>query len=213
MNYIIRNEEPKAYRAVEELTKRAFWNVNMPGCNEHFLLHEIRQHSDFIKELDFVIEVDNKIVASIIFTRATLTNEKGEVKDVLSFGPISVDPDYQRKGYGKALMAHTFLLGKKLGYPCVVIFGHPSNYVSSGFKCCKRFSVCLEGDLYPTALLVQVLDDKFFDGKRWYYKESPAFEIDESRYADFDKDFPQMVKQELPGQEEFYIYSKSQVLW
>lgn len=61
MNYTIRNEEPKDYRAVEELTKRAFWNVNMPGCNEHFLLHEIRKHPDFLKNLDFVIEVDNKI--------------------------------------------------------------------------------------------------------------------------------------------------------
>lgn len=213
MNYTIRNEEPKDYRAVEELTKRAFWNVNMPGCNEHFLLHEIRKHPDFLKNLDFVIEVDNKIVASIAYTRATLSNSTGETKDVLSFGPISVDPDYQRKGYGKALMSHTFELGKKLGYPCVVIFGHPSNYVSSGFKCCKRFPVCLEGDIYPTALMVKVLDDTFFDGTKWYYKDSPAFEIDDSKFDDFDKDFPQMKKQELPAQEEFYIYSKSQVVW
>ena len=58
----IRNETPADYRAVEELTRLAFWNVNMPGCDEHYLVHIMRSHPDFIPELDFVIEEDGKIV-------------------------------------------------------------------------------------------------------------------------------------------------------
>lgn len=53
---IIRNEEKKDFRAVEEMTKKAFWNVSVPGCNEHYLAHVLRGHPDFVPELDFVAE-------------------------------------------------------------------------------------------------------------------------------------------------------------
>ena len=57
---IIRNEEERDFRAVEELTKKAFWNIHVPGCNEHYLAHILRKHSDFVPELDFVVEEDEK---------------------------------------------------------------------------------------------------------------------------------------------------------
>ena len=41
---IIRNEEERDFRAVEELTKKAFWNIHVPGCNEHYLAHILRNH-------------------------------------------------------------------------------------------------------------------------------------------------------------------------
>lgn len=37
-----RNETPADYRAVENLTREAFWNVYKPGCDEHFILHNFR---------------------------------------------------------------------------------------------------------------------------------------------------------------------------
>ena len=97
----IRNEPPADYRAVEELTRLAFWNVNMPGCDEHYLVHIMRSHPDFISELDFVIEEDGKIVGNVIYTRATLIGRSGRAKNILTFGPLSVLPEYQRRGYGK----------------------------------------------------------------------------------------------------------------
>lgn len=48
----IRNEEERDFRAVEELTKKDFWNIHVPGCNEHYLVHILRNHSDFVPELD-----------------------------------------------------------------------------------------------------------------------------------------------------------------
>lgn len=53
---IIRNEEAGDFRAVEELTKPAFWNVSTPGCSEHYLAHVLRLHADFIPEMDLVAE-------------------------------------------------------------------------------------------------------------------------------------------------------------
>ena len=52
----IRLEKPEEYRAVENLTREAFWNVYRPGCTEHFVLHQYRNNPDFIPELDFVME-------------------------------------------------------------------------------------------------------------------------------------------------------------
>ena len=41
----IRNEKPEDYRTVEELIKKTFWNLSVPGCNEHYLVHQIRKSS------------------------------------------------------------------------------------------------------------------------------------------------------------------------
>ncbi len=102
----IRNERPEDFRAVEELTKKAFWNVNVPECSEHYLVHILRSHADFVPELDFVAEFDGKIIANIMFTRSRLRGEDGTEKEVLTFGPLSVLPEYQRQGYGKALLEY-----------------------------------------------------------------------------------------------------------
>ena len=59
-DYIIRNETENDFRAVEELTRDAFWNVYKPGADEHYYAHMMRKHPDFIPELAFVIEKDGK---------------------------------------------------------------------------------------------------------------------------------------------------------
>ena len=50
-NFIIRNETPDDYRAVENLTREAFWNVYKEGADEHYFVHVMRSHEDFIPEL------------------------------------------------------------------------------------------------------------------------------------------------------------------
>ena len=72
MNIIIRNETPADYRAVEELTREAFWNVYKPGADEHYFVHMMRSHPDFIPELDFVLERDGEIIGNIMYTKAWL---------------------------------------------------------------------------------------------------------------------------------------------
>ena len=99
----IRNEREEDYRLVEEITRKAFYNVYVPGCVEHYLVHIMRNHKDFVKELDFVIEVDGKVIGNIMYTKAKLVDEKNNEKEILTFGPISILPEYQRKDYGKNL--------------------------------------------------------------------------------------------------------------
>lgn len=208
---IIRNEAKDDYKIVEEIAREAFWNLHTPGCNEHYLVHIVRKHADFIPELDFVAEVDGRIVGNIIYTKAKLVDENGNEKVVLTFGPISVLPEYQRKGIGKALLQYSFNKALELGYDSIVIYGNPGNYVSSGFKSCRKYNICVGEDYYPTAMLVNELKPGTFDGRKWNYYESPVYEIDEKQAEAFDKMFEYKAKEYRTTQEEFFIYSHSSV--
>lgn len=57
----IRNEEMSDYETVERITREAFYNLYIPGCVEHYLVHIMRNHKDFIPELDFVLELNGSI--------------------------------------------------------------------------------------------------------------------------------------------------------
>ena len=206
----IRNEKETDYRRVEEITRKAFWNLYAPGCDEHYLVHIMRTHKDFIPELDFVIEVDGQVIGNIMYTKAKLIDESGEEKEILSFGPVSILPEYQRRGYGKKLIEYSFEKAAALGYDVIVIFGNPGNYVSLGFKSCKKYNVCLENGIYPTAMLVKELKPGTLDGRKWVYL-SPVFDIDKKEAERFDEGFEPWEKKYQPSQEEFYIYSHSVV--
>ena len=205
----IRNEAPRDHEAVEALTRRAFYNLYIPGCVEHYLVHIMRAHEDFIPELDFVLEEDGRIIGNIMYTRARLTDEAGREKEVLTFGPVCVEPGCQRRGYGKALMDRSFARAAELGYDAIVIFGSPANYVSRGFQSCKRFQVSPEGGRYPAAMLVKELIPGALAGRRWTYHDSPVMAISEEEALRYDDTLPPMERCHRPSQEEFYILSHS----
>ena len=104
----IRNERKEDYETVEKMTRAAFYNLYVPGCVEHYLVHIMRKHEDFISELDFVLELDGRIIGNIMYTKAGLVDEAGKRKEVLTFGPVCIAPGYQRMGYGKLLLEHSF---------------------------------------------------------------------------------------------------------
>ena len=215
MDIIIRNETPADYRSVENLTRESFWNVYKPGADEHYYVHMMRSHPDFIPELAFVLEKDGQIIGSIMYTKAWLEDENGERKEILSFGPLCVAPKYQRQKYGKILIEHSFDMARKMGYDVNINFGNPGNYVSRGFVSCKKKNVSfvVPGN-FPTALLVAELIPGVLDGKNWMYIPSTAADCCEDTAAveTFDATFPPKEKAWMPSQEEFYIYSHSSVV-
>lgn len=205
----IRNEQPADYRKVEDITRKCFWNLYVPGCTEHYLVHIMRSHKDFVPQLDFVIQVDDQIIGNIMYTKAKLMDESGQKKSILTFGPVCILPEYQRQGYGKKLIEHSFEQAIGLGYDVIVIFGTPGNYVSRGFKSCKKYNICLNGGIYPTAMMVKQLKPDTLDGRKWIYHQSPVLQIDEQQAALFDQTLEPWEKKQQPSQEEFYIHSHS----
>ena len=204
---LIRNERPEDYQCVEALTRSAFYNLYIPGCVEHYLVHIMRQHRDFVPELDFVLERDGQVIGNIMYTKARLVDEAGTEKEILTFGPVCIHPEYQRLGYGKRLMEYSFQQAVALGYDVIVIFGNPGNYVSRGFKSCKKYNICLEGDMFPAAMMVKELKPGVLDGRKWLYRESPIMAISEEEAMRYDDSFEKIEKRHQPSQEEFYIMS------
>ena len=196
----IRNEEERDYKKVEEVTRAAFWNLYVPGCDEHYLTHIMRSHEDFIRDLDFVIEVDGEIVGNIMYTKAKLIDESGEEKDILTFGPVCILPEYQRAGYGKKIIEHSFDKAAALGFDVIVIFGNPGNYVSRGFKSCKKYNICVSDGGYPAAMLVKELKPGALDGRKWIYHQSAVYEIDQEEARRFDDSLEKWEKKHLPCQ-------------
>ncbi|NLR10349.1 MULTISPECIES: GNAT family N-acetyltransferase [Lactobacillaceae] len=207
----IRHEQPADWLEVERMTRAAFWNLYMPGCVEHYLAHQLRSHADFIAPLDLVLTLDGEIVGNIMYTRARLTDERGQEKSILTFGPLCVRPGYQRRGYGKLLITTSFQIASTLGYDTVVIFGMPSNYVARGFRSCADLHVSLAGHQYPTAMLVKELTPGCLADHQWVYQESSAMAVELADVAAFDRTLPPLKKAWQPSQEEFNIISRSMI--
>ena len=206
---MIRSEKETDYSVVVEITRKAFYNIYVPGATEHYLVHIMRQHEDFIPELDFVIELDGRVIGNIMYTKARLIDEAGTEKEILTFGPVSIDPEYQRAGYGKLLLEHSFEQAARLGYDVIVIFGSPMNYVSRGFKSCKKYHICIENGKYPAAMMVKELTPHALDGRKWFYYDSPVMAVSEEEAQKYDDTLEKLEKKFLPSQEEFYIMSHS----
>ena len=205
----IRRETPADYQTVEDVIRRAFYNVYVPGCTEHYLAHIMRGHEDFVPELDFVAELDGQIIGSIRYTRARLTDERGEEKPVLTFGPVCIAPDRQRQGYGKQLIEHSMRRAAALGHDVIVIFGNPFYYTGVGFQSCKKHNICLENGKFPSAMMVKLLRPDALDGRKWHYGSSPVMHVDERAARRFEEALAPMEPRRLPCQEAFSIMRHS----
>ncbi len=120
MQVEIRPTELSEYKKTESLMREAFWNHYSPGCSKHYLVHVMRNHPTFIRELDFVAIVDGKIVGNVVYLKSVIKADDGMTHEVLSLGPIAVYPDYQRKGIGKAMIDHTRDLARQMGFKAIL---------------------------------------------------------------------------------------------
>ena len=101
-DYIIRQETTKDYHEVENLAREAFWNLSVPGCHEHYFIHVMRNHQDFVPELDFVIEINSEIIASIMYTKAVLIDENNTKKTYFNYGSYLCSSGLSAKRVRKA---------------------------------------------------------------------------------------------------------------
>jgi putative acetyltransferase len=209
MKITVRNETAADFRIVEEITREAFWNHHVPGCDEHFLVHRMRNHPDFIPELDFVALADGRIVGNIMYAKSYLLNELGERRDALTFGPVSVLPEYQRKGVGSALIRESVAKAREMGYDMVLIYGFPHNYCSHGFKASRDYNIGDEAGKYPCGLLALEMKSTKLNEHRWRFHISGLYHIDEAAASEFDRQFPEKKKERTPAQEAFSIMCRA----
>lgn len=203
MKIIIRKEEKKDYRIVEEITREAFWNLYIPGAMEHFIAHSIRKHPDYLPELSFVIELNGKIIGSIIYTKAKVVDSTGVEHPLISFGPVSILPEYHRQGFGRKLIEHSINEAKKLGYKAIIIGGFTYHYHPYGFVGSKKYNIAMPDEKFYTGIMVLPLYEGALDGISGTVHFSEAMYPDESVFAEYEATFPEKEKKALPCQAEF----------
>ena len=203
-NFTIRQEESKDFFIVENLVREAFWNVYQPGCDEHFIVNQYRDNSDFIKELSLVLELDNKIIGYIMFSKAQIDCDNGTKLDVVTFGPLAIHPDFQRKGFGKILVDYSLEKAKDLGYTCVFICGNGEFYGKSGFVPATTKGIRYADDPEGEALyfLCKELKENFLKDVYGIYHDPKGYFIPHEKPEAFEKyesTFPKKEKLKLPG--------------
>lgn len=194
MEIKLRTEQPADYRETENVTREAFWNHFSPGCNEHYLLHVMRDSPAFVPELDLVAEHDGRIVGNVVCMKGVIQGDDGVKYEVLSLGPISVLPEYQRKGIGGRLIGRTRELAREMGFRAVLLCGDPDYYLYQGFVPAELLGIRTADDMYAMALHVCELYEGALSGVRGRYVEDSAYEVDETAAEVFDREFPTKEK-------------------
>ena len=228
--YTIRQEQPADFYAVENLTREAFWNVYRPGCSEHYVLHCYRNHPDFIPELSLVLEGPasgnaadgasaagmeqrREILAHVMFawseilvepdeSSAQVAGEEPRKLRMMTFGPISVRPDMQRKGLGKMLLDYALERARGLGAGCIAMCGNIQFYGKCGFVTATSKGIRYADDPDSDApyFLIKELTPGFLDGVRGTYRDPAPYFVDDHDVEEFDQQFPPKEKKVLPGQ-------------
>jgi len=200
MNIEIRKETPQDYRETEEMTRRSFYNLHGPGCDEHLLVHKLRTHKDYLPECSRVAVVDGKIAGTIMYFKCVIHGQKEDVT-IASFGPLCVDHKYKNCGIGRKLLEATIPLAKAAGFPGIVIFGEPYYYPKFGFKRGREFGLTdMGGNTSDAFMGLELVEGGLQIAGGKFEESSVVEELTEEALADLDKHFPVLKKIKRPCQ-------------
>ncbi len=159
---IIRQEQPADYDEVYELVKISFATSTNEG--EWDYLNEVRKKDTFIRELSLVAENDDgKLIGQIVLYKTNIT-ASDHIYTELLLSPISVHPDFFRKGIARAMMLEAFQLAKTMGFTAIFLCGDPDFYHKFVFKASYEYGIfhiadktkkaewCMAYELIPGAL-------------------------------------------------------------
>lgn len=194
MDIEIREERPEDYWQTENVTREAFWNRYAPGCIEHYLLHVMRTSPAFVRPLDLVAVLDRQIIGNVVFVKGRILSDKGQNVEVLTLGPISVHPDFQRLGIGRKLIETAAEKAAQLGYRAILLCGDPDYYSKRGFLCAENYRIRTAENKYFPALQVRELFPDALKGIEGRYFENSIYDVDLNKAEEFDSAFPRKEK-------------------
>jgi putative acetyltransferase len=129
---IVRSELPGDRDAIRRVNELAF-----EGPIEADIVDALRGSEAWLPELSLVAEDDTGIVGHVLFSVVQLDNGTS----LLSLGPMAVLPDRQRTGVGTTLIRRGLEHARGMGYPLVVVLGHPDYYPRFGFRPARRYGI------------------------------------------------------------------------
>ncbi len=125
---IIRDETDADSNAITEVTAAAFETLEISNHTEQFVVEALRAAQALT--LSLVAEVDGRVVGHIAFSPVTLSDG---TQNWYGLGPVSVLPEYQRRGIGKALIREGLARLQEIRAQGCCLVGHPEYYGQFGF--------------------------------------------------------------------------------
>ena len=202
-NAVIRRERQDEHRAVEQLIRESFWNVYRPGCSEHYVIHVLRDDPAFVAELDFVMELDGRLIGQNMFMKTVIEADDGRLIPVLTMGPICITLELKRQGYGKKLLDHSLEKAAAMGFGAVLFEGNIGFYGKSGFDYARSFGIRyhdLPEDADDSFFLCKELIPGYLRDVTGVYQTPQGYYVDDADVEAFDQSFPPKEKLRLPGQ-------------
>ena len=184
----IRLEQPDDFESILKLTYKAFLTLDYPGrkrIDEHYLISLLKNSPSVITQLCFVAEQNGEIVGHILYTESEILHPDGTVTATITFGPLSVHPEYHKQGIGSALVRYSMEKATQLGYNAVVITGVPEYYPKLSFKRAREYGLFLTGGYAPDAFMVYELQPGVLKGGEVRFL-APEFEKAETDDCGFD---------------------------
>jgi putative acetyltransferase len=103
----------------------------------------------------YVVLVDDRVVGHVRLTRGWIDAETRLV-EVLVLSPLSVAPEWQRRGIGRALVAHAVAEAERTGAPAIFLEGDPAYYVRLGWRPASELGVTPPSTRIPEPACVAV---------------------------------------------------------
>jgi putative acetyltransferase len=125
---LIRSETEADAGAIGEVTVAAFMSLEISNHTEQFIIEALRAAKALT--LSLVAEVDGRVLGHIAFSPVSISDG---TRDWFGLGPVSVLPQYQRQGIGKALIREGLSRLKDLHARGCCLVGHPDYYRKFGF--------------------------------------------------------------------------------
>jgi putative acetyltransferase len=126
---VIRSETDPDVSAITEVTVAAFKALEISNHTEQFIIEALRAAKALTVSL--VAEVNGRVIGHIAFSPVTISDG---TRNWYGLGPVSVLPEYQRNGVGKALIQEGLSRLKDLNAHGCCLVGHPDYYRKCGFK-------------------------------------------------------------------------------
>ena len=196
----IRMETEEDWYNVELMTQHAFWNKHSLGCDEHYLVHKLRQSKDYLPELSRKAVKDGEVIGCIMYSKSQVV-DGSDIHETITFGPLCVEPKWQGCGVGEYLLRETMSLAAGKGYKRIIILGEPDYYPRMGFKTCDNFNITTsDGRNFDAFMGIELVEGGMKNIKGKFY-ESEAFEnISKEEVEEYNKKFPHLQKLRFPGQ-------------
>ncbi|MCY7981338.1 GNAT family N-acetyltransferase [Bacillus inaquosorum] len=176
MEFFIRQELTHEYNTTEDIVKRAFLNEKYSDKKEHFLVNKIRKSDAFIPELSLVALNGKEIVGHILLSKIKIVDGDNAV-DSLALAPVSVAPEYQRKGIGSQVIHVALKKAKELGYRSVIVLGHKDYYPKFGFKPASLWNIKAPFEVPDEVFMALELSKDSLENVKGVVHYSKAFSV------------------------------------